>query len=482
MNIVEACKDRAIFRPFLTSGGKAPLRTWFPWFACLQALYGLPFGQRSETVFRKVTQRDPKYLPKDGFDVALFLTGRRSGKSRIAALIGAYEATIAGHDKKLSDGEKGVVAVIAPSKRQGKIVRDYLRAIFKIKLLKPMLIAETQEGFDLSNNIEIRILAGDFRTVRGFTLVAAIIDEAAFFGLEEESKVKSDTELIRAVQPSLATTRGKMIVISSPYAKRGWVYKAFAQHYGNDLGTTLVVNCPSKDLNPTLSQKIIDKALEDDYAAARSEYLGAFRDDIGAFIGRDAVEALVSKNVRALEPRAGRKYFAFVDMSGGRNDAHALAIAHKEDRKVVIDFADQYKINPYEAVGRMVDILQRYRLEHVHGDNYAADWNATAFKSRGIKYHKADRNKSALYLELLPRLASREIQLVDNSLLIDQLASLERRTRSGGKDTIDHPPGGHDDLANAVAGASCIASKTKPVAGALFPKDRFSPFDFEECY
>jgi hypothetical protein len=34
-----------------------------------------------------------------------------------------------------------------------------------------------------------------------------------------------------------------------------------------------------------------------------------------------------------------------------------------------------------------------------------------------------------------------------------QLTSLERRTSRGGRDSIDHAPGAHDDIANAVAGA-----------------------------
>lgn len=37
--------------------------------------------------------------------------------------------------------------------------------------------------------------------------------------------------------------------------------------------------------------------------------------------------------------------------------------------------------------------------------------------------------------------------------LLAQLFGLERRTARGGRDVIDHGPGGHDDLANAVAGA-----------------------------
>ena len=49
------------------------------------------------------------------------------------------------------------------------------------------------------------------------------------------------------------------------------------------------------------------------------------------------------------------------------------------------------------------------------------------------------------------------IRLVDNSRLINQLAALEWKTSRGGKDTIDHPPAGHDDVANVVAGVAHCA-------------------------
>jgi hypothetical protein len=41
--------------------------------------------------------------------------------------------------------------------------------------------------------------------------------------------------------------------------------------------------------------------------------------------------------------------------------------------------------------------------------------------------------------------------------LVTQLCGLERRTARGGRDSIDHAPGEHDDLANAVAGAAALA-------------------------
>ena len=62
------------------------------------------------------------------------------------------------------------------------------------------------------------------------------------------------------------------------------------------------------------------------------------------------------------------------------------------------------------------------------------------------------RPKSDLYHDLLPLINATRIELLDNRRLAAQLIGLERRTSRQGKDSIDHPPGGHDDLANAAAG------------------------------
>jgi capsid protein len=70
-----------------------------------------------------------------------------------------------------------------------------------------------------------------------------------------------------------------------------------------------------------------------------------------------------------------------------------------------------------------------------------------------VNYEPAERTKSELYKDLLPLLNSQAVDLLDNERLVSQLVSLERRTTRGGRDSIDHLPGAHDDLANAVAGA-----------------------------
>jgi hypothetical protein len=48
--------------------------------------------------------------------------------------------------------------------------------------------------------------------------------------------------------------------------------------------------------------------------------------------------------------------------------------------------------------------------------------------------------------------------LLDHPRLINQICGLERRTARGGRDSIDHSPGNHDDVANAVAGAIVAAA------------------------
>jgi hypothetical protein len=48
---------------------------------------------------------------------------------------------------------------------------------------------------------------------------------------------------------------------------------------------------------------------------------------------------------------------------------------------------------------------------------------------------------------------------LDSGRLLSQLSGLERRTRSGGNDLIDHSPNAHDDVINAAAGALLLASR-----------------------
>ena len=108
--------------------------------------------------------------------------------------------------------------------------------------------------------------------------------------------------------------------------------------------------------------------------------------------------------------------------------------------------------HPDEAIAACVALLRRYGVSKITGDKYAGEWPRARFSEQGIEFEQSARPKSDLYGDLLPLINAGRVELLDLPRLSAQLCGLERRTHRSGKDLVDHAPGGHDDLANAVAG------------------------------
>lgn len=114
---------------------------------------------------------------------------------------------------------------------------------------------------------------------------------------------------------------------------------------------------------------------------------------------------------------------------------------------------------PSETTAEFCNELKRYGVGCVVGDRYAAEWVSEQFRLQNIAYRTADKSKSDIYDELIPLINSGGAELLDHQKLLAQLGNLERRTARGGRSSIDHPPGGRDDVANAVAGVIVHVSK-----------------------
>ena len=82
----------------------------------------------------------------------------------------------------------------------------------------------------------------------------------------------------------------------------------------------------------------------------------------------------------------------------------------------------------------------------------AIEWPRERFRAHNIAYEPSTKVKSDIYRDALPILNSGKVRLLDHPKLVSQLCALERRTARGGRDSIDHAPGAHDDVANAVSG------------------------------
>lgn len=474
MNIIQAISDKKIFRPFLQNK-KGSLKSWRNWGVALRLLYGIRVHPKYSKLVQLCTGRRLESFNPDGvgFNTALFLIGRRGGKSKISSVVSAYESVLGGKDEALSIGETGMCACISASKKQGRVSKNYIRAIFDTTPLlnDEILPGGSRESFELTNGIVVEVMVGDYRNVRDYTLTSCVISELAFFGLTEESKVKTDTELVRAIIPGLASVHGRLIGISTKYSRKGYCYKTHRKHWGNEKSKILVWEGSTKLMNPTLDQQIIDDAYDEDPVAARSEWGTDFREDIAIWLPREVIESVVKKGRMELLPRTLKyKYFAFADVSGGRVEDSALAIAHHVERKVIVDFIKLYKSphDPIAAIRDMSQQLKKFGIRKCIGDNYSAEFIASSFRSCKIRYEKCSITASQLYIEVIPIIGSSAVELLDNETLVNQFASLLRFTRSGGMDKITHSQGSKDDLANAVAGVIYCTAKPKRKVGAFF--------------
>jgi hypothetical protein len=447
ITIIEACQDPEIFGSWF----KDKL-TWAAWFAFLKVMFGLPLDSAELAMFQKSTGRGaPSPV---GYLEASLVIGRRGGKSLILAVIATYLACFFDWRPFLTGGERGVVMVIAADRRQAGVIFKYLRGMLDIPLLSSLIERETLDTIELKNSITIEIQTASYKTIRGRTVVAALADELAFWS--DESSANPDTEIIAALKPAMLTIpRAMMLKASSPYARRGALWNDYRRHFGKDDSSVLVWQADTRTMNPSVPESFITAAYEDDPASASAEYGGLFRTDVESFISREAVESCVVQGRYELPPVANVQYVAFVDPSGGSSDSMTMAIAHREGENVVLDAVREMKppFSPEAVVSDFAALLKTYRIGTVIGDRYAGMWPRERFETHGITYLPSAKPKSDLYRDLLPIINGGRAELLDHAKILSQLCSLERRTARGGKDSIDHPPGQHDDVVNAVAGA-----------------------------
>jgi len=458
MNIIEAIQDPRFFRPLFKD-----LKSWNSWFVLLKGLYGLPLeSDKERQIFSACTglTRPPDGQAREAYIIA----GRRSGKSFMASVNAVYLATFRDWKPYLSPGEKGWIFIVATDRDQAKIIKRYIAAILNsTAVFRNMIVKESEWEIELKNDINIAVKTCNFRSLRGFTVLAAICEEMAFW--RDENSANPAQEVLAAIRPALATIPESMLIaISTPYSRAGILWEQYRTNFGNDDGTRpLIWKAPTRIMNPTIDSGTIANAMRDDPERARAEWEAEWREDIEAFLSLEIIEAAIVQGRYELPKVDGFSYKAFMDPSGGRQDSFSIAITHQEEnRKLVLDCIREVvpPFQPRVVVSEYAKLLKEYEIHTVMSDRYSGEWVRCAFQECGINIEYSDLSSSEIYLEFLPSLANGSIELLDHKKLKDQLRGLERKTRTGGRDSISHGnyTGAHDDVANAVAGA-CLEAK-----------------------
>lgn len=468
MNIIEAIHDPSAFRPLFKD-----LASWRAWMVYLRALYGLPIQDAADLkLFHDCTGLDepPTQPAKESYVIC----GRRSGKSFTISTLAAHTAIFKDWRPYLAPGEKAWCFVIAVDKAQAAIIKGYISGIFGgNKIFKRLVSRETQELIELTNGVNITVKTSNFRTLRGYTLAFACLEELAWYRSEESAN--PDFEVAAAVKPALATLPGSLLTgISSPWGRSGLLFSQWKRFWGIP-GGPLIWRASTETMNPTIEKGLIAAALAEDPSAARAEWLGEWREDIENFLSLETVMANVVPGRLTLPKAPNVRYFSHVDSSGGRQDSYVLCITSRINNKIVVDAVHEWRppFSPEKVTEEVAVILKAYNLRRITSDNYAGEWLPASFKKHEITVEPSKLNASELYLNFLPLLMNKNVELPDNPRLINQLVGLERRVRAGGKDLITHAPGAHDDIANSVAGGCVLASQEGPAFAFCFSDKDF---------
>ena len=403
--------------------------------------------EEEQTIYRECVGRD--YELRTCSELTA-IAGARSGKdSRIATPIALFEAFIRDHSY-LAPGERGYVLIIAQDARAGQIALSYMRAtIENSPMLRSSVLEFKKTEIVLNNNIVIAVYPCNYRAPRGITIICGIADEVAFW--RDEASANPDVEIIRAMRRGMANVpTAKLIKISTPYAKNGVLYDDFTRR--DSLTDTLVWVAPTWLMNPSVPSSFLDRERDKDPVAFAREYGAEFSEDIATFIPAEVITGAI-RDYRELPPIDSVTYFAGCDPAGGGADAFTASVAHKDGERIVVDWVRGWRATkPESVVVEIVSLLRPYGIREISGDRYSGSWVRSAFERHGIQYTVAGKNRSELYLELLPVLNQGRIDLPNEPTLIRELKGLERRTSRSGKDSIDHGVGGrHDDFPNAVA-------------------------------
>lgn len=218
-----------------------------------------------------------KNLLHSGSDRVLLNCSRQSGKSTMSALIALHKALY--HPKSL-------ILCLAPALRQSQELFSKIGSFYR-DLGRPVPPqAERRLGLELENGSRILTLPGSEKTVRGFSGTSLlIVDEAA----------RVEDGLYYAVRPMLAVSGGTLMMLSTPFGKRGAFFKEWTEGVGWERYEVPAHKCP----------RISEEFLEEERKALgpwwyAQEYECRFMETHDSVFGFEAVQGAMSDEVKPL--------------------------------------------------------------------------------------------------------------------------------------------------------------------------------------
>jgi hypothetical protein len=432
--------------------------SWATWRIVAKVLDGLPLSDAETVIYRQLTGRTT--VPTDLLELWA-VCGRGSGKTMFLT-IQALRAAMRGYPIR------GIarVLVMAFVKDQANLAFEFAQQFIDDDVeLRRLVSNRTRTSLTFAHGVRLETIASNWRSVRGYSIAAALCDEVAFWW-SDETDANPAAEVLRAIRPGLGKCPGaRLLVATSPWTEEGPVYDAVTKHHGQDASAhVLVLRAPTLTLNPSYDAQRIAADEAEDPESAAAEYGGAWRVAGGTLVQPERYDAVVAKDIteRAPEPPLGDDYYvAAVDLSGGTGtDSAALSIQHVEDDErldtvvqiCVQDLLAEWQppFDPGAVVAEIAAACSPFAITQVVGDQFSFGFAAHEFRRCGLLYEISERKTNECVLDSLAVINTKRCRLLDDPKLRRQYLNLRRDYASGGRPTIAETRK-HDDLAAVTA-------------------------------
>ena len=427
------------------------------WATFYAAVEGLPLDEDGVEIFRACSGRD-RYEPRV-FNEVTAIVGRRAEKTSTGLKYLLWKSLTT---PEWFQRHKGTlrIPIIAQDLR---VAKDIKRAAEALLLGSPLLQNEVDEVLTaeivLRNGISLTCYPATWRSTRGLTCPAALLDELAFVTIEGAS----DVELVRQVRPTMirfCETR-RLLKLTTPWVKGGLVYDEFS-HRG-ERPDLLVWQASTAYMTPRVSAELLEKERAADPTYFAREYEAQFTDDAEAFLPGADIDFAVRKAVREVpfaEPLKGQ-YFAAIDASSltGR-DRFTFGVGHRATRGTAgvglsVDLLRGWMRSTVPEVCDEVSALAKaYGIRTITADQHGFHFLRELMKQRGVELEQlpfTTRSKPEIFVELKVALAQGRVQLLDHAESVRELRVLESRRTSGGHFSVAAPRSLHDDYACLLA-------------------------------
>jgi hypothetical protein len=208
----------------------------------------------------------------------IMLASRQSGKSTVAAILGLHRAIY---------WPNSLVLLLSPSLRQSQELFRRVKEAYSELPESTRPVEESALRLMLSNKSRIIALPGDEKTVRGFSSVdLLIVDETA----------RVEDELYMAVRPMMAVSGGRIVLLSTPFGKRGFFYQEWTE--GGDAWQRVKITAAQC---PRISRAWLEQERQriGDWWFAQ-EYDCEFLDATSQFFRTEDIEAALDHSIKPL--------------------------------------------------------------------------------------------------------------------------------------------------------------------------------------